>query len=233
MVAPILVPVAIRLASQFFPMLATKIAGPRAESIAREVVDAAANAAGLPGSTDVTAISASLNGNPMAREELQYRFEELNLKYVADMQDARRSQEQRGGERATWMLIGVAGGLIAVIFLVAMTPLTEVQLAFVTTVGGALLKMFSDAFAFEYGSSRGSKEKDAQVTEFKQALVRVGEERGAAARQMIESQQRVLSETVERATAGSQAAVQAIAQTAAESAQQSRDFVSQLVRGEV
>ena len=61
-------------------------------------------------------------------------------------------------------------------------------LALVTTVAGARLKMLSDAFAFEFGSSRGSREKDTQLADFRQALIDVGKDsRQAATEQQQQS----------------------------------------------
>ena len=88
-----------------------------------------------------------------------------------------------------YMLIGVTVGLVTciatgLIISIKDKPIDPGVLALITTVAGALLKMFSDAFAFEFGSSRGSKEKDAQVTEFKNALLCIGESQGEAAKEL-------------------------------------------------
>ena len=232
-----LIPIAIRLASEYLPTLVTKIAGPKAANIAQEVVSTAAAIAGVPSSTKLEEIMSGLESNPMARDELRLQFEQLDLKYLEDMQDARRSQEVRGGQRGNYMLIGVTVGLVTciatgLIISIKDKPIDPGVLALITTVAGALLKMFSDAFAFEFGSSRGSKEKDAQVTEFKNALLRIGESQGEAAKELVKSQQKMVEETVGRVMSG---ATEGVSPTGGkdDNRPRERDFVAQLIRGEI
>lgn len=76
------------------------------------------------------------------------------------------------------MLIGVVIGLVVCVGGVVMREITDPgSLALVTTIAGALLKMLSDAFAFEFGSSAGSKNKDHQIERFQEALIDVNQAR--------------------------------------------------------
>ena len=96
--------------------------------------------------------------------------------------DARRYQAQvgmRGRLRGTLMLLGVVVGLVAIIIAVFRGPTDPATLALLTTIAGALLKMLSDAFAFEFGSSLGSKEKDAHIENIQKALMGTAEARNA------------------------------------------------------
>ncbi len=188
---------------------------------------------------------------------MRFEFEQLNqeahFRDLEDRSDARRYQETVGKEgraRSTYMLVGVSAGLVACI-LVASLPhvsgmihggtgagfaLDPALLALVTTVAGALLKMLSDAFAFEFGSSRGSKEKDTQLADFRDSLVTVGRENREAAKEIIREQQQQmpnLAEQVAKATGGAASAGAAAVQTAVDSVLKRRDFVGQLVAGEV
>ncbi|MEM8569534.1 MAG: hypothetical protein AAGG56_01385 [Pseudomonadota bacterium] len=243
MVPAVLIPLAIRLASEYVPALATKIVGKNAAKIAEEIVSVAANIAGKPGSHDFTEIKAGLAQNPSSAMQMTASLEELNFKYLEDMQDARRSQEARGGLRGSLMLGGVTLGLIACIGTVLYLSRNGGQidqgvLALITTIAGALLKMFSDAFAFEFGSSRGSKEKDAQVSEFKQALLRVGEQRSQEVKEVIKEQREIVNDSVDRALGvkpgrGAPGGAQNARSGEETASPEKRNFVAALVTGAV
>jgi hypothetical protein len=252
MALPLLIPVAIRLAAEFLPTLAAKIAGENAEKVARAVVETATGVAGLPENAKPAEIIEAIRGNPQAMEEIRYRFEQLNQqeheRILDDRQKAREHQErmgESGRRRGDIMLIGVSIGL-AVCVAVVLAPglikegakLDTGELALVTTIAGALLKMMSDAFAFEFGSSSGSKEKDRLIGDFKEALVRVGEERQTAAREttreIIRNQQEGLA-TVTRAFVKTVGAANGAAPTATAANQPPppRDFVADLIAGRI
>ena len=65
-------------------------------------------------------------------------------------------------------------GCVATVFV---AELTTTEFGLVTTVSGVLLKMVSDAFAFEFGSSQGSKAKDELIGTFQSQLADVARER--------------------------------------------------------
>ena len=111
-------------------------------------------------------------------------------------------------------------------------------LALVTTVAGARLKMLSDAFAFEFGSSRGSREKDTQLADFRQALIDVGKDSRQAAteqqqqsagiaQQAIKVTDQVVAAGVEAVAAGATAAQNLVASVLR------RDFVGDLIEGQI
>ena len=257
MVLPLLIPAAVSLASEFFPLLVTKIAGDRAGEVAEKVVDTAAAVAGLPRDAEPREIIERIKGDQLALEKIRYEFELLNQqeheRILEDRQNAREYQMaigERGRRRGDIMLAGVSIGLAVCVALVLVpqfiigadgepSSLSTGELALVTTVAGALLKMLSDAFAFEFGSSRGSKEKDSQIKEFKDALVKVGSERQVAADELIRSQSRRLATTedaIARAIVTAPAPVAAAAAGAAPTtaaAPRERDFVADLVAGRV
>jgi hypothetical protein len=247
---PLLIPVAIKLAAEFLPTLAAKIAGDRAGDLAETVVATATAAAGLPRDARPEQIIATLRGNAAALEEVRYKFELLNQqehqRILEDRQSARAYQAQlgeSGRRRGDFMLVGVSLGLLACIVAVVWpgVQIEDAELALLSAVAGALLKMLSDAFAFEFGSSRGSKEKDDQLREFKDALIRVGEERQTATREIIRTQQEglaaVAKTAVKTAAAAGAGAAAAGAPTgagpAAAAAPGPRDFVAQLVSGRI
>jgi hypothetical protein len=183
--ASFLVPSAIAITAEFFPVLATKLGGPRGKKVAEHIVDAAARIAGLPRDADPREIIAALGEDGAKADELRLRLEELDQqehqRIVEDRADARRYQASIGARarmRGTFMLLGVVAGLIACIAAVLTGTTDPAPLALVTTISGALLKMLSDAFAFEFGSSAGSKEKDAHIENIQRALIDTARARG-------------------------------------------------------
>lgn len=194
---PYLVTTAIRIAGRFFPALAPKISGPEAVAVAREVVRAARSVARLDDAATPDAVMARLEAAEgpalselklqletiaLAREEADLRRAEIEARdrqHARDAYLARIRDEDGPVTRQNVMLVGVVLALIICV-VVATVPRTESDystavLALITTIAGALLKMFSDAFAFEFGSSRGSKNKDLQISAFSQKLKEVGD----------------------------------------------------------
>jgi hypothetical protein len=194
MAIPFLVPAAISIASEFFPVLATKMGGARGREVAHQVIDIAASVAGTPRDAGAREIIASLKSDPSRAQELRLRLEELDSaehqRIVEDRMDARAYQARIGAQgrlRGTLMLIGVVVGLVVTIGVVAFGGLDAGSnpgaLALLTTIAGALLKMLSDAFAFEFGSSAGSKEKTAHIEQMQSALIQAAGERSRAERE--------------------------------------------------
>lgn len=246
MVLPLLIPIAIRIAAEVLPTLAAKIAGDRAGEVAREVVETATVAAGLPRDSKPEEVIAALRANAAALEEVRYKFELLNQqeheRILEDRRSAREYQLKAGPWRGNVMLIGVVIGLTLCVVAIVWprdpaTPLNSAEIALLSTIAGALLKMLSDAFAYEFGSSRGSKEKDEQLRDFKDALVRVGEERQSAAREIIRNQQediRSVAKTAVKSAAAAAGGVRPPDPAAPEATTRPpRDFVAELLGGRV
>jgi len=184
MVLPFLVPVAVQIAAEFLPSLVGRLGGDRAEEVADTVVQVAATAAGVPHSRDPREILERLRLDAEAQAELRLRLAEIenreDERVLEDRLSAReRSRElERGGRRnrrADVMLMLSFGGLIGCVA-AAVWPYPETralgtaEIGLLTTVAGVLLKMLSDAFAFEFGSSQGSKAKDALIARFQDQL---------------------------------------------------------------
>ena len=191
---PYLVPTAISIASEFFPVLATKLGGQRGRVVADHVVGIAARVAGMPKDADPRELLARLKSDSELGQELRLRLEELDTqeheRIVEDRMDARAYQAKvgaRGRLRGTLMLLGVVAGLVVTISVVSFGGVNAADnpgaLALLTTIAGALLKMLSDAFAFEFGSSAGSKEKTAHIEQMQTALIEAARERGRAERE--------------------------------------------------
>lgn len=251
MVVPLVMSAALAIAQEFLPSLAAKLSGRNARTVAETVVSAAAAAAGVSPTTPADQMIARIKADPVAdgqlRQELQLIDREVYLAELDDRGDARRSQLERGDSarvRGNWMIIGVSAGLVACvggIILMArgLGPddnIPEGVLALVTTVAGALLKMLSDAFAFEFGSSRGSREKSAILETQSQELASAGARTTQTVMQAVREAQQQIPEAVAKVAAVTGAAVAtgaAAATAAVESVTGPRDFVGQLVRGEI
>lgn len=243
MVASFLVPAAVTLASEFFPMLATKLAGKHGEDVARKAIDIAAKVANMPDTRDPRTLIAALHKDPAAAEQVRYEFEKLNQaeheRILQDRSDARRYQIDigpQGRKRGNIMLLVAAGGL-ALCILAVLFPADDAsgaKLALVTTIAGALLKMLSDAFAFEFGSSRGSKEKDAHIEQLQRNMMTIGQERGKELIETVRDREQAMKDVARQAyQQGSRVAGQVAGQMAEAMVPRRRDFVGELTGGKI
>ncbi len=184
MAIPMLLPSAIAIAAEFFPILATRLGGRNGKRVAEQIVQVAATVAGTPKDAEPREILASLRKDPAKADALRLRLSEIDLQTheseLKDRENARQYQLRSGSGgwfgRGNIMLLGVIFGLIACVFAAATEAGTTddpnpALLALVTTIAGALLKMLSDAFAFEFGSSSGSKDKAQQIERFQKVLL--------------------------------------------------------------
>lgn len=159
----------IALAAQLIPFLLPKVAkalgGEKAEKVADTVVGIAEAVTGKKGQDAVEAVKA----NPetalaflKAQLDQETRLEEL---VIEDRKDARARDSLfikagRWNFRADLLVIGCVLALCYIVNEITGTDIKPEVLAIFNMSVGALLKMLGDAFAFEFGSSRGSKEKD-------------------------------------------------------------------------
>jgi hypothetical protein len=95
---------------------------------------------------------------------------EMARAYLADRQDARRRdvaivQAGRHNTRADLMVLGAVVGLIACLatLIFFRDDLPGEAVGIISTVAGIFGACLRDAFQFEFGSSRGSREKDAVI----------------------------------------------------------------------
>lgn len=168
-----LIPLAVALA-QFAPSLMRFFgAGEASAAVAEKVVGIAA---GITGTKDPAEILASLKANA----ELAHQFNmamlaadaDLEKAYLADRQDARRRdielRKLTGGKnkRADVMVIGAVVGLISclVVLVFFKKDIPGEVVGIVSTIAGIFGACLRDAFQFEFGSSRGSKDKDELLT---------------------------------------------------------------------
>lgn len=155
--------------AQFAPAVIRWITGSKdAEAVARDVVGVAQTVTGAGSPQEALArIQADQAAQMAFREKLLERSAELDKAYLADVQSARaRDVELRKvgdhNRRADVMVVGAVVGLIccllALIFFRKEIPGEAVGI--ISTIAGIFGSCLKDAFSFEFGSSRGSKEKD-------------------------------------------------------------------------
>ncbi len=192
MVLPFLVPIAAAIAAEVLPSLVSRIAGDRAGEVADEVVEVAAAVAGVPDSRDGNEILSRLRADAKAQAELRIKLAEIENREDARILEDRLSARARDLEyarsgrvnaRANVMLtlafLGLLGCVAAVVW--PQSELKTPEIGLITTIAGVLLKMVSDAFAFEFGSSQGSKNKDEQIRLFQRQLADLSRDRATEA----------------------------------------------------
>ena len=173
-----LIPILAGLA-QFAPMLLRYAGSERAAEVADKAVAIAQAVTGLDAPE---AALAKIQADPALAAEFERRAMELDAEleqaYLADVQDARKrdiamAQSGRTNRRADVMVaLDVLGLISCLVVLVAFKgELPGEVVGIVSTVAGIFGACLRDAHQFEFGSSRGSKEKDAVMAEkFKSAV---------------------------------------------------------------
>lgn len=139
--------------------------------IASQVVDLAKK---LTGSSSAETAIASLKDDPKALIAFQRAVismdKDLEVSYLNDRMSARNRdiglvQNGRSNVRADIMVISAALGLLLCLFSLAFyrNIMPGEAVGIISTIAGIFGSCLKDAYAFEFGSSRGSKEKDMAV----------------------------------------------------------------------
>lgn len=189
MIDPITISLAWKLA-QFVPDIARWITGSdKAGDAAAKVIEVAEVVTGQKGEAAVTALQADPMLVMQFRQAVMNQEIEFDRMYLADRQSARLRDVELakagrvGNKRADIMVALAAGGtvlgLVALMILGYMKAkhpeaLNEgvftallVQLTTITSIFGLCMR---DAFQFEFGSSRGSKDKGDQQADVMAAI---------------------------------------------------------------
>ena len=142
----------------------------KAEQVAERVVDLARE---VTGRSDPVDALAAVKADPAVA--LQFRTavmeheREFDAMYLADRQSARnRDVEYVRAGRNNWRadilaLLAVAGLVTCVWFVARDSSLPERAVNAIMFVAGVLAAAVRDVYSFEFGSSRGSREKDAML----------------------------------------------------------------------
>jgi len=179
---PLLFAGAMELAKAFLPSMVGKIAGDASGKIAEKVLDIAADVTGIS-MNDPAGPGAALeaiNRDPALAAQFQTSMAELELAtteaYLEDRQNARGRDIEyiKAGKqnvRADVMVVAAFMAIVVIaVFLIMKDNIDTGVMAFLTTIGGMLMKNISTAFDFEFGSSRGSKNKTNEMGEMMKLL---------------------------------------------------------------
>ena len=153
------------LVPYLLPKVAKAIAGDKGEKVAEAVVGIAETVTGKKGEEAVEAIKADPQAALAFLQAQMAQEEKLEALVVEDRKSARERdglfiKAGRWNFRADLMVLGCVIALCYIVNKIAGESIKPEVLAIFNMAVGALLKMLGDAFAFEFGSSRGSKEKD-------------------------------------------------------------------------
>lgn len=170
-------PIAIGMAlAQYAPALIKIFTGSdKAEEVAEKVIDIAKTVTGTDNGVDALEV---LKADPAAalefRKAAMAQQADLERAYLADVANARdRDIELRkltGGQniRADLAVIAVILGLISclVVLVQYKESMPGEVVGIISTIAGIFGACLKDYFAFEFGSSRSSREKDQAIAGF-------------------------------------------------------------------
>ena len=157
--------------AEFAPAIARWLSGDDAEKVAADVVNSARR---ITGKDDPVELLQHLRADPSALIQFQKDMlameTSLELAYLKDRQSARErdvllAQAGHRNYRADVMVIAVAVGMITCLASLAYFKdnLPGEAVGIISTIAGIFGACLKDAYAFEFGSSRGSKDKDSTV----------------------------------------------------------------------
>lgn len=167
MVLP-LIGLAASLAAEFAPGLVRNLAGDDAGEVADKVIGIAQD---ITGQADAEKAIGVLRADPEAILAFKRRAAELEIEieqaYLADRQGARDRDVaiKKAGYHNYRADVMLALAFVCLIVIIAATWMGRLDMpdqvfALLNMAAGMILGMIKDAFQFEFGSSRGSKEKD-------------------------------------------------------------------------
>jgi len=157
---------------EFAPLLSRWIGNNPEEKVIHKVVDVARS---ITGEKDPTRILHSLKADPKLVAEFQTAI--LKLEYDlqlienkdrenARFRDIALTQAGRSNVRADIMVVSAAFGLISCLITITLfrSSLPGEAVGIISTIAGIFGSCLKDAYAFEFGSSRGSKMKDSKLS---------------------------------------------------------------------
>lgn len=157
--------------AQFAPVIARWLGSDQAEQMAEQVIEIAKD---ITGQQNPVEIMQALKENSLLVRDFQKAIFEIEarseLALLEDRQNARSRditfiKSGHKNYRADIMVISAAVGLIMCLVSLAFYAhkLPGEATGIISTIAGIFGACLKDAYAFEFGSSRGSKEKDSTV----------------------------------------------------------------------
>ncbi len=151
---------------EFAPLIAKIVNGNESEKIAEKVVKTAKI---VTGGSELEDISESLRKSPEAVLEFRREAEKIvnNDRANARMRDISLFQVGRRNIRSDIMVLSALLGLLGCLgaLTVFKMSLSGEVVGIISTIAGIFGSCLKDAYAFEFGSSRGSKEKESRLIE--------------------------------------------------------------------
>ncbi len=158
--------------SEFVPLIGRWINGEQGEKVAHKVVDIAQN---VTGEKEASQIFQALKADPQVLIQFQQSVlklaQELEVADYKDRESARvrdiaLANAGRSNLRADIMVISAALGLVACLLTITIyrISLPGEAVGIISTIAGIFGSCLKDAYAFEFGSSRGSKIKDSKLS---------------------------------------------------------------------
>ena len=159
--------------AQYAPSIIKWLSGSeKAEEAAQKVIDVARVVTGKDDASEaVEAIRADPAVLMQFRQAMAGIEADMDRAYLADRQNARGRdvafvQAGRWNIRADLLaLLSVTGLIVCVWFVARDSSLPERAVNAIMFVAGTLAACVRDVFAFEFGSSRGSRDKDALIAD--------------------------------------------------------------------
>ena len=157
--------------AQFAPSIARMLSGSKTDTISQKILDIAKTVSGM--SNELDAIEKIKNDKKIALEfqkAIMAAERDIELAIIKDKESARSRDiaiinSGRRNKRADIMVISAACGLViclvSIVFYQDRLPGEAVGI--ISTIAGIFGSCLKDAYNFEFGSSRGSKEKDQTV----------------------------------------------------------------------
>lgn len=157
--------------TEFAPSLIRWLVGHKAGRISQDVVELARKITGAQSDADVMA---ALKANAHLANEFQCEIAKKEAEWeMALLEDRQQARERdleilrtgQANRRADLMVLCAAVGLLMCLLSLAFYSdvLPGEAVGIISTIAGIFGGCLKDAFAFEFGSSRGSKTKDTTV----------------------------------------------------------------------
>lgn len=153
--------------AQFAPQVIKWVTGSdKAGEAAGRVVEIAQAVTGKQGADALDAIKADPAMALEFRKAVMFNEADMDKAYLVDRQDARKrdvalAQAGRYNWRADILAVLSVGGLVVCMWFIARdSGMPERAVNAIMFVAGVLAAAVRDVYSFEFGSSRGSKEKD-------------------------------------------------------------------------
>lgn len=178
-----LIPIAISLAAKYGPQLISRLAGEKAGDVAATIGKAAME---VTGTTTPEEAQARMELTPELAAQLQMKLADVEFQYAAlDVQEmanarARDIEVRKLNNGHNWrsdiLAVLAVGGLVSCVWFIARdTAMPERAVNAIMFVAGQLASAVMMVYGFEFGSSRGSKAKDEQVSAALSAVKKDGQ----------------------------------------------------------